>query len=70
MVCSRSELKATEVVTISALGREFVAFLGRKDGDPAQPLVATVLDVHCPHLGAHLGIGGVLDSERGTLKCP
>lgn len=49
------------VKSISALGREFVAFRG-KDGKVG------VLDAYCPHLGAHLGQGGkVID---GNLRCP
>jgi len=29
---------------------------------------AVVLDAHCPHLGAHLGYGGVVDGEG--IRCP
>src|SRR5687768_16773481 len=30
--------------------------------------VATLLDAHCPHLGAHLGYGGKVQGE--SLVCP
>jgi len=70
MVCSRKELEKGDALSISALGREFVAFLGRENGDEKQPLVATVLDAHCPHLGAHLGVGSSVDLKHGTITCP
>ena len=56
-----AELAAGAVRPVSYLGREFVLFRG-EDG------VARVFDAHCPHLGAHLGIGGTV---CGTgLTCP
>lgn len=49
------------VETLHYLGRDFVAFRG-EDGR------AHVLDPYCPHLGAHLGVGGVVVGD--TLRCP
>jgi 3-ketosteroid 9alpha-monooxygenase subunit A len=46
---------------VQALGRELVLFR-TEDG------TVSVLDAFCPHLGAHLGVGGVV--EGGCLRCP
>jgi nitrite reductase/ring-hydroxylating ferredoxin subunit len=43
------------------LERELVAFRG-EDAELG------VFDAHCPHLGAHLGVGGHV--EGGTVRCP
>jgi len=55
------ELAAGDVVRLHYFDRELVAFRG-EDG------VAHVLDAHCPHLGAHLGVGGRVVGNR--LRCP
>jgi nitrite reductase/ring-hydroxylating ferredoxin subunit len=54
------ELGRRRPVTVRVFGRELVAF---RDGDG----VARVVDAYCPHLGAHLGGGRVVD---GHLECP
>lgn len=55
------ELRAGEVVSLHYFGRALIAFRGT-DGR------AAVRDAHCPHYGAHLGVGGkVVD---GTVECP
>jgi phenylpropionate dioxygenase-like ring-hydroxylating dioxygenase large terminal subunit len=55
------EIEPGALVRLQYLEREMVAFRG-PDG------AASVLDAHCPHLGAHLGVGGRV--EGGTLRCP
>lgn len=50
-VAASDALAAGQVVTVHALDRELVAFRG-DDG------TARVFDPYCPHLGAHLGVGG------------
>lgn len=55
------ELAAGEVRVLRVFGRELVAWRG-EDGAPH------VFDAHCPHLGAHLGVGGRV--EDGALRCP
>jgi nitrite reductase/ring-hydroxylating ferredoxin subunit len=55
------ELSAGEVQAVRRLGRELVLF---RDDDG----VAHVLDAHCPHLGAHLGVGGKVEGR--ALRCP
>ena len=60
-ICDSAELDHGRVLSVSALGREFVAFRG-EDGR------AGVLHAFCPHLGTHLGHGGVV--QGNTLVCP
>jgi 3-ketosteroid 9alpha-monooxygenase subunit A len=55
------ELPPGSVRSLEYLGRKLVAFRG-EDESPA------ILDAHCPHLGAHLGVGGRVEGER--LRCP
>jgi 3-ketosteroid 9alpha-monooxygenase subunit A len=55
------ELPVGSVQRLHYFGRELVAFRG-EDG------VARVFDAHCPHLGAHLGVGGTVVGSR--LRCP
>jgi nitrite reductase/ring-hydroxylating ferredoxin subunit len=55
------ELGPDEVLTRKVFGQEVVLF---RDSDGA----ASVLDPHCPHLGAHLGVGGCV--KDGALQCP
>jgi len=60
-VCSAEDIAHGRVHSISALGREMVAFRG-EDGEVG------VLHAYCPHLGAHLGAGGSV--KGNTIECP
>ena len=51
------ELATGAVVPIHAFGVDLVAFRS-EDGEVA------VLDAYCPHMGAHLGHGGVVEGDR------
>lgn len=55
------ELPVGGVQPIEALGKDLVAFRG-EDGR------VRVLDAHCPHLGAHLGVGGTVVGN--VIACP
>jgi phenylpropionate dioxygenase-like ring-hydroxylating dioxygenase large terminal subunit len=55
------ELKDGDVLPLEYFGQHLVLF---RDGNG----VARVLDAFCPHLGAHLGYGGVI--EDGCIRCP
>jgi nitrite reductase/ring-hydroxylating ferredoxin subunit len=55
-----SELTPGAVRSLHCFGRELVAFRSAVGG-------ISVLDAHCPHLGAHLGGGRVVE---GSLRCP
>lgn len=60
-VLRSGELRAGKVVSLHYFGRALIAFRG-PDGR------AAVRDAHCPHYGAHMGVGGkVVD---GTVQCP
>jgi 3-ketosteroid 9alpha-monooxygenase subunit A len=60
-ICYSHELAAGEVRPVHALGRDFVVFRG--EGGRAH-----VLDAYCPHLGAHLGVGGKVEGDN--IRCP
>jgi phenylpropionate dioxygenase-like ring-hydroxylating dioxygenase large terminal subunit len=60
-VAASADVPVGEVVALHYLERELVAFRG-EDG------VARVFDAHCPHLGAHLGVGGKVRGNQ--LVCP
>jgi phenylpropionate dioxygenase-like ring-hydroxylating dioxygenase large terminal subunit len=54
-------LPARGVVPLRYFGRDLVAYRSESGQ-------AVVLDAHCPHLGAHLGYGGVVEGEG--IRCP
>jgi phenylpropionate dioxygenase-like ring-hydroxylating dioxygenase large terminal subunit len=56
-----SALTTAAVVPLQMFGRELVAFRTASG-------TAVVLDAHCPHMGAHVGYGGVVDGEG--VRCP
>lgn len=60
-VAAASEIAPGEVKALHLLGRDLVLFRG-EDG------VARLFDAHCPHLGAHLGVGGRVVGDG--LRCP
>ena len=55
------EFAADELRSMHYFGRDLIAFRGEL-GD------VCVLEAHCPHLGAHLGCGGRIES--GRVRCP
>lgn len=55
------ELSPGDVQAVQAWGQALVLFRG-DDGSLG------LLDAHCPHLGAHLGVGGVVDGN--SVRCP
>jgi nitrite reductase/ring-hydroxylating ferredoxin subunit len=55
-----SEVGAGDVVTSRLAGTEVVVFRTRAG--------ASVMEAHCPHLGAHLGLGGTIVGE--AIRCP
>jgi phenylpropionate dioxygenase-like ring-hydroxylating dioxygenase large terminal subunit len=59
-LCGSVDVVAGQVRSVIAVERELVVF---RDADG----VAHVLDAHCPHNGAHLGGGEVVD---GAVQCP
>eukprot|EP00756_Hemistasia_phaeocysticola_P010220 Hpha_TRINITY_DN15000_c1_g1::TRINITY_DN15000_c1_g1_i1::g.125325::m.125325/K14938/NVD, DAF36; cholesterol 7-desaturase len=59
-ICNSVDLDGQRIKSISALGRELVAFRGA-DGRVG------VLSAFCPHLGSHLGAGCV---KGNSIQCP
>ena len=60
-VAYSDELEPNAVLPLRYFGKELVLFRG-DDGK------ARVLDAFCPHLGAHLGYGGMV--QENTIRCP
>ena len=60
-VAASADLATGDVRAVSYLGRDLVLFRG-EDG------TARVFDAHCPHLGAHLGVGGRVCGDG--ITCP
>src|SRR5437870_2386164 len=59
-VAFSDELPPGKIVTRTLAGHELVIFR-TKSGQPC------VMDAFCPHLGAHLGLGGTVVSEE--IRC-
>jgi len=60
-VASSAEVRPGRIHNVRAFGTELV--LTRLSGGPVR-----AFDAHCPHLGAHVGVGGKI--VDGTLRCP
>ena len=60
-VAACADLDVADVKPLHYLGRDLVLFRG-EDG------AARVFDAHCPHLGAHLGVGGRVCGDG--IVCP
>ncbi|KAF8980751.1 hypothetical protein BGZ46_003750, partial [Entomortierella lignicola] len=56
------EVKPGQVISVNGLGRAFAVFRGAVDQE------VHVLDALCPHLGANMAIGGVVEGD--AVKCP
>ena len=60
-VATSKELSSTKVIPLRYFNKDLVLFRTEK-GTPC------MLDAHCPHLGAHLGYGGLVKND--TIRCP
>lgn len=61
LVCFSEELAVGEVKPVTFFGKELVLFRTASGQ-------AKVLDAYCPHMGAHLGYGGLVEGE--SVRCP
>jgi 3-ketosteroid 9alpha-monooxygenase subunit A len=61
MVCSSEELEVGQTKPLRYFGQHLAAYRG-EDG------AARVIDAHCPHMGAHLGVRGVVIGNN--VACP
>ncbi len=60
-VATSKQIRRGAVTTLQYFGKELVCYRG-EDG------AVRLFDAHCPHLGAHLGVGGKI--EGNDLVCP
>lgn len=56
------EVKPGSAISIDCLGENFVVFRSQESQK------VFVLDAYCPHMGANLGVGGVVRGE--CIECP
>ncbi len=56
-----SDIKKGQTKTVHYFGQDIVIFRGESGK-------VSVFDPHCPHMGAHLGVGGKVVGD--TLRCP
>ena len=61
-LCDVSDLANGRIQNVSALGLNLIVFKSMKTSQPV------VMDAFCPHLGAHLGVGGRVSD--GGVVCP
>ena len=59
-VAFADDLRPSELTTLSYFGRDLIGF--RTDDG------VHVMEAHCPHLGAHIGVGGRI--EEACVVCP
>jgi cholesterol 7-desaturase len=62
MIAESSEIVAGVATSINCLGENFVVYRSNKDGK------VFVLDAFCPHMGANLGVGGIVRGD--CIECP
>ena len=60
-VFESSQLQCNEVKAIQAFGKDLIIFRGISGK-------AHILDAYCPHLGAHLAVGGTVVGDQ--IRCP
>src|ERR1700737_3567486 len=61
IVAASADIGPGDVTPLHYFDRDLVLFRG-EDGAPY------LVDAYCPHLGAHLGVGGRV--EEGCIRCP
>lgn len=61
-IAESSEIVSGAAKSISCLGEDFAVFRSTKDDQ------VYVLDAFCPHMGANLGVGGIV--RDNCIECP
>ncbi len=61
VIATADELPVGKVLSLSYFSKKLVAFRGEGGA-------VSVLDAHCPHLGADLGVGGTVVGD--SIRCP
>jgi nitrite reductase/ring-hydroxylating ferredoxin subunit len=59
------DFRPFELRSIEVAGRSVIAY---RTADEGRRIV--LLDAHCPHLGAHIGVGGYVDGDTDGVRCP
>jgi 3-ketosteroid 9alpha-monooxygenase subunit A len=60
-VARSKEIARGRTTTLRYFGRDLVGYRGTDNR-------VRIYDAHCPHLGAHLGVGGIIDGN--SIVCP
>ncbi|MBV8802862.1 MAG: Rieske 2Fe-2S domain-containing protein, partial [Gammaproteobacteria bacterium] len=56
-----NKIKKGKIYSYHYFGKPLVCFRDKNN-------IVNIFDAHCPHLGAHLGVGGTIKNNR--LICP
>lgn len=56
------EIKPGSAISLDCLGENFVIFRSKETKK------IFILDAYCPHMGANLGVGGIVKGE--CIECP
>lgn len=62
VVASSVEVKSGAALSVNCLGENFVVFRSTKSQE------AFIFDAYCPHMGANLGVGGIVNGD--CIECP
>lgn len=62
IIGTADDFSGSEPTPMTYFGKKLVGFRGQQDGR------VHVLDAYCPHLGANLGYGGLIEGD--TIRCP
>ncbi|GAB0092316.1 cholesterol 7-desaturase [Sergentomyia squamirostris] len=61
-VAESADVPAGKSISVSCLGNTFAVFRSKETGE------VFILDAYCPHLGANLGVGGMVSKD--CIECP
>jgi len=67
-ICDVSDLANDKIHCVSALGLNLIVYISKQQQQRGGDKKVVVSDAFCPHMGAHLGVGGVI-TDKG-IQCP